>query len=190
MSGIIIGLLGPSGVGKSEIAAYMDAGYAASRYSLAAPVKEIAMSVFQLTYEQVYGSTSLKEAVDPRYGLSPREMFQRVGDAIRASLGDEIWIDGLLAALERDKPDLAVIEDVRFEHEASRILQAKGLVWKIESTFTASSTPETHPSETEWRTAGFTHAIPANGDLADLYHRVDGLASECRIFPRRRDSSL
>lgn len=115
----LVGLVGPAGAGKSSVADRLVGNYGANRYSLAAPLKEIARHAMGFSHEQVWGTQAEKEAVDPRYGFSPRWFLQRLGtEGFRAKLGRLVWVNELLRRVNRDAPGLAVVDDARFVSEA------------------------------------------------------------------------
>lgn len=118
---IVVGLLGRAGSGKSTAGAYLEKRYGARRYSFAAPLKDITKHVFAFSEAQVRGTQADKEAVDKRYGISPREALIRLGDGARHILWDAIWLDACLKRIFADKPKLAVIDDVRYPNEARAV---------------------------------------------------------------------
>jgi hypothetical protein len=177
----IIGLLGPAGSGKSSVAGHLAERYGAKRYSFAAPLKELAMRTLDLTHEQCWGTQSQKEAVDPRYGFSPRWFLQRLGtEGCRKTFGEAFWTEQTLAKIAREAPSLAVIEDVRFKNEASAILNfrnssGRGHVWRLEASERQTiELHSTHASEQEWAIAPFsTRLCPAAFGLEHLFALVD-----------------
>jgi hypothetical protein len=193
----IVGLMGPAGSGKSSVAAYLSARYGARRYSLASPLKEIARRALGFTDEQLYGTQEQKEAIDPRYGFSPRWFLQKLGtEGCRAVLGDDVWTRACLDAIRRDAPMLAVIEDVRFANEAAAICDVcvdligfdfHGRVWRLEPPRDVESRARAdkagaHASELEWLHAPYTHAIaPIERGLPALYALVDDVAAACNL---------
>ncbi len=184
-----IGLLGPAGAGKSSVAEYLERCYGAKRYSLAGPLKEIAMRTLDLTHDQCWGTQAQKETVDPRYGFSPRWFLQRLGtEGCRAVLGDKIWTQTCLTAISRDRVDFAVIEDVRFMNEAEAILfdtsyGRTGQVWRlVPPAQTDSIDTGTHASESEWRRAPFSREIVPNArGLKELFGLVDDACASLGI---------
>lgn len=180
---VIIGLLGPAGAGKSSVATHLVENYGATRYSLASPLKEIAMRTLDLTPEQVWGTQQQKETVDPRYGFTPRWFLQRLGtEGCRAVLGDSVWTDACLARITREAPRVAVIEDVRFVNEALAVTLAgygneavtSSSVWRMESPARETSADATHASEAEWVLAKYDQLIrPEKRGLDELSALVD-----------------
>lgn len=147
----VIALLGEAGSGKSTIAGHLAEKYGARRYMFSDLLKTIAMRTLELTREQCYGTQEQKEAIDPRYGFSPRWFLQRLGtEGIRNTLGRDFWIRATLAQIAMDAPALAVIEDTRFINEADAIRAAGGHVWYVRRPGERASTADqTHASEAE-----------------------------------------
>lgn len=185
----IIGILGPAGSGKTTVARYLVEKYGAVRYAFGDPLKEIAGRTLDFSHDQLYGSQEQKEAVDPRYGFSPRWFMQRLGtEGIRSVLGEDFWWKLCLERIFDEKPPLAVIDDVRFENEAEGILfagsqykQHPTYVWKLESAGQSSADPS-HPSEAEWEKAPYSHIVrPRERNLIALFDAVDDVATECEL---------
>ncbi len=189
---MIVGLLGPAGSGKSTIAAHLADRYNAQRYALAEPLKTLVMRSFEFTHNQCWGSQEDKETIDSRYNVSPRWMLQRIGtQGIRSVFGQDVWIDMLLARISKEHPPLAVIEDCRFVHEAQKILDAGGHVWRLESPDRETVADQTHASEAEWSSAPYDYIIaPAARSIPDLLRLADEACKKFVIFPKQRDMAL
>lgn len=158
----LLGLLGPAGAGKTTVAKFLVERYGATRYALAAPLKTLAQRVFGFSDAQLYGSQADKDAVDPRWGVSPREALQRLGtDGCREVLGPDVWLDALFRRIHAERPRFAVIDDVRFPNEARAIHAAGGRVWRFEREGVAIPPDTSHRSEREWREAPFDLCISA-----------------------------
>lgn len=166
---IILGLMGAAGSGKSTAAKYLEEQYGAKRYSFAEPLKELAMRTLDFTHEQCYGTQAEKEAIDPRYGFSSRWFMQHLGtEGCRAVFGDDFWTGFCLYRIERDAPDFAVIEDVRFADEAVAIrkgvrngMSFGGLIWRLDCPDRQSDADASHASEQGWIQAPFDLLISA-----------------------------
>ena len=100
--------------------------------------------MFLLSHNQVYGSGQEKEAVDDRWGVSPRYILQRVGtnlmrDQLAAaapelSMGKDatLWVRCFRLWLGRfNTPQKVVVPDVRFEDEAAFIRELGGTLIRI-----------------------------------------------------------
>lgn len=159
---LILGLLGPAGAGKSTVAEYLCKTYGARRFSFASPLKEMARRIWEFSDDQLFGTQAQKEAVDPRWNMSPRTALQKLGtDACRSILGPDIWVDATLRMIADIAPRVAVIDDVRFINEATKIRAAGGIIWRLECPNRVSSAGTVHPSEVEWAHAPFDRKIIA-----------------------------
>lgn len=146
MRPVIIGLLGKAGSGKTSVANYLEKKYDVKRVAFAAPLKRMAKDIWEFSDDQVYGEADVKEAVDLRWGVSPRVCMQRLGQAARDHLGDDCWI---LAALNSvDGPGVWVIEDVRYQNEVDTVAKL-GFVWRLHCEDSISHDQGTHLSESQ-----------------------------------------
>lgn len=156
----VIALCGPAGSGKSTVATHLVEKYGAVRYGFATPLKEMVKRALDFTDEQVYGTQEQKEAVDPRYGHSPRWFLQRIGtEGCRATFGEDFWTKQAIDTIYRQNPRLAVIEDMRFINESEAVLldpRINGFVWRLHPVADTISeayatSAGTHKSEEQWR---------------------------------------
>lgn len=77
MGEIIIGLVAPKRSGKDTAANYLCSSYGFKKYNFADPLKKGIAEIFGLSHEQLNGNN--KEVVDPFWGVTPRELFQKIG---------------------------------------------------------------------------------------------------------------
>lgn len=203
---ITIAVVGPAGAGKTSIAEHLEQVYGAKRYAFAHALKEIAKRTLDLSEEQVRGTQAQKEAVDPRYGFSPRWFLQRLGtEGVRTVLGEDFWTRMTIELIKRDAPTLAVIEDARFSNECAIVREGwqsvesnhfarhSGYVWRVlpPAGHSASTDDGTHASEREWRDAVCDAVIqPRAKGLPELFAHVDDICRTLHLFPVRRAVSL
>lgn len=76
---MIIGITGGRGHGKSTAANVLKKEFGFIEYSFAEPLKEICKQMFGLSDAQVYGDYEVKDKIDERLGVSPREILQKFG---------------------------------------------------------------------------------------------------------------
>lgn len=150
---MIIGFVGKNRVGKDTSADFLidvvkniDKNIEIKRYALADPIKDIARIMFNFSEEQLYGPD--KDIIDSRYGIKPRDFFQKFGTEIMQfdiynylpSLKNhipirEFWVKLLLqkvhTELEINSNKLIIITDVRGNHEARRIVENGGYLIQI-----------------------------------------------------------
>jgi len=94
----IIGLIGIKRSGKDTFADYIVEKYGYEKYSFAGPLKDACKIMFCLNNEQIDGN--LKEVIDPRFGISPRHMFQFMGTEVMRELfpkiSEKIYSKGII----------------------------------------------------------------------------------------------
>lgn len=176
----IIGISGRAGHGKDTCASFLPSTFV--RLAFADPLKDGVAVMFGFTHEQVRGS--LKEQIDPRYGVSPRQCMQWLGTEFgRKLIADNVWVRVMRSRLDdakaRGTPG-AIITDVRFPNEADAIREWGGEVWRVVRT-PAPPAVNPHPSETALDGYAFDRVVENVGTLEDLRNRViaafDGLAA-------------
>lgn len=138
-----VGVCGYKGAGKDTMATRLVERWGFERRALADPLKQAAAAIFGFTQDQLYGD--LKEAVDPYWNLSPRQVLQWLGtEGCREAVGgravesgawseDErngLWIRALDRAC-RGLPRV-VVPDVRYTNEAQFILDQGGLLVRVD----------------------------------------------------------
>lgn len=182
---ITIALLGPAGAGKTTVSEYLIERYDAKRYSLAGPLKQMVGSALGFTTEQMWGTQEQKEAIDPRYGHSPRWFLQKIGtEGCRATFGEDFWTKMCLEQIAREAPALAVIDDMRFVNEAEllRLFPRPGFhgyVWRLRPPADAEAKDRAaaagkHASEREWAVAPADIEIaPTKRGIPELLALVD-----------------
>lgn len=144
----IIGLSGPAGAGKSTLASLLEERLGFTRTSLAGPLKEIALQLDPIIHIVPNPLTDdpvvvrLSEAVE-KFGWDQakihfpevRRTLQRLGtEAGREYYGESHWVDlHFRRNVEgSDTERRVVIEDVRFDNEASYVRDLlNGIVVRI-----------------------------------------------------------
>lgn len=111
-------------------------------YSFAEPLKYIAVELFGINREQVYGSdeeknskTHLKWENMPfskkKGKMTSREFMQHFGTNICRNMHQTIWTDALVKTITTEEPLLAVVDDCRFENEIDAIHSMGGKVIRL-----------------------------------------------------------
>lgn len=154
------------------------------KYSFADSLKQVAISLFGLTYDQVYGteahkmqqvphlrwenmpgvntSLTLEAAIGEPRGLmyhaegpmTVRDFLQYFGTDICRKIYDSVWVDKCIRDIQEEEPLLAVIDDCRFENEIKAVQEAGGKVIGL----TRQPYEDSHSSE---------RIIEEHGDLVD-----------------------
>lgn len=190
---IIIGICGRKRHGKDSVGCVLYDQHGFMPTAFADPVKRVAMDVYGLSWDQCYGDGPEKEAIDPRWGLSPRAIMQLLGTEVGRSIHTDTWVKHTLSNIQsayegygfRWRNDRArefvhqwtsppvgwVITDVRFPNEAEAIRKVNGKVWKVVQPSLGISTDE-HPSETSVDQIVADLILTDQGTLADLRNQV------------------
>ena len=189
---MLIGLLGKKRVGKDTVAEYLIKKYNFIRYAFADPIKEIAKIMFNFSDEQLYGNQ--KEIIDPRWGISPRNFFQKFGTEmtqydiykhlprLREKIPPrEMWVvifqEWYRKKVEENPNIRVVISDVRFIHELNRIKELDGIIIRIiRPDIELKNQNETHLSEIENQDVVFDmidFTIINNSKIKSFHNKID-----------------
>ena len=182
---MIVGLCGAAGSGKSLVAEHLEKKYGAISRALADPLKEIVGRAFSLSGEQLYGTQEQKETVDPRYNVSPRWLFQRIGtEGIRYAFGEDIWVETLMKRARYDR--FTIVSDVRFINEAVLLQQEGAVIIRLVNTNRKSSADPKHQSEAEWTLCPYDYEIVHDGENVEtLLTPLDQICYKEGITPTK-----
>lgn len=114
------------------------------RASLAAPIKSGLAELLQLPKE-TFTDDDLKERVHPELGFTPRHLLQWLGtDIFREKFGKDVWLETLERQLRMQRPELAIVTDVRFQNELDYMKRMGAYIIQIHRDTGLS---DTHESE-------------------------------------------
>jgi hypothetical protein len=147
---IVIGLLGGRGAGKSTVGARLQYLTSAKQVAIASPIKRLTRELFGLTEAQVNGNQAAKDATDPLWQASPRELICRVGDALRLTYGRTFQVERAWDEIHAWPPPIAVVTDVRYVCEAEFLRERGAFLWRINYPQDITPPPVVHGSEREW----------------------------------------
>jgi cytidylate kinase len=121
----IIGLAGPAGVGKSFLAMKLKGITHGELFSFAANIR---MGLYIMGL-----SINYEDKRAPVYnGKSTRDLMKSLGTEWgREKVGQDIWVDLLMARIDQCDSHSAVIDDVRFPNEAQAIRKRGGVVIEL-----------------------------------------------------------
>ena len=165
---MIIGILGRSRVGKDTVAtALVSALGSAKIVRLSQPLKDAVRALYGFTEKQL--ETDAKEAVDLRYGITPRVAIQGLCGHIMKEHGVDFFTRRLYAnwgTPEVGAPAL-VIPDVRYAHDIAEIRRRGGIVVKITRDLAAAGYA-LHPWEAAIDTMEADVVLENSGSVAEL----------------------
>ena len=168
---LLIGLAGAKRVGKDVVASMLVDRHGYTQYALASPLKALCQDLFGLSDQQVHGR--LKEVLDTRYHLTPRQILQIVGTDCIRSISPTHWLDAFEAThVGADVGQKVVVSDVRFQNEVDTIKRLGGHVFLI--TRECCETCDRHVSEQQVHTLrGVDGTIRNTGTLQELKDQAE-----------------
>jgi hypothetical protein len=182
---MIIALHGTKRTGKSTSAAILKHKHGFREYALAEPMKAALKEAFGWLDEHMDGC--LKDAVDARWGISPRQALQAFGTefaqymleanypGFRKTTGRTLWVRRFLEDVYDPRHDW-VVPDVRFPHEIEYLREnADTDVVLVRLQNDSALNERNHESE--------RHEI--HGDYTVLADTTDALVEQARhVFDR------
>jgi len=180
----VVGLGCTAQVGKDTAAEYLEKIYPGKvkRVAFADKLKKITMELFGLSWEQCYGSQEIKETVDPRYDMTPREIMQGVGEKMRKVYPD-IWVDTVfnvtIPQWVEQGFDCFIISDVRYPNEGDKVHKEGGVVVKVTREGSGVTVGASHSSETAMQDyQDFDFVLNNSSSFEDYYQKLDKLMEE------------
>ena len=182
---MLIGLIGNKRVGKDTLADYLVKNYNFEKKSFGNPLKQACKIIFDFTDEQI--DTDLKEIVDKRWGISPRQCFQILGTEIFReylpnninefkNFKDDFWIIRFKIWYENNKNKNIIISDVRFLNESENLKKLGAKLIKIENINIKYI--DNHKSETENKKLKYDYLIKNNSSINEYYKNIDKLMNK------------
>jgi hypothetical protein len=182
---VLIGLVGFKGSGKSVVANALvtdatdkNGTKLWKKGAFAAPLKQGLHAMFGLSDAQLH-LAEYKEVVDPRYGVTPRQLMQVVGtDLLRHELVKHfpsvpnIWVSRMheFIATANAEGMNVVVEDVRFPEEVECIRKHGGKLVLVTrpSAEDGSGAKKQHESETYVGALPWDSLLVNNGSVSEL----------------------
>lgn len=121
MRRMIVGVTGKKGSGKSELARILVTRRGFTEATFASELKATARRLYGLSHEQVNGTQEEKEAIDPRWGLSARQILQRLGTNVGREVHPLTWIRALERVIDAEPHYPWVVPDARFQNEVESL---------------------------------------------------------------------
>lgn len=178
----IIGLLGRSRSGKDTFAHLLrihlrqEADYKVQR--LSTPIKQAASMLYGFSWDQIEHK---KEEVDPRWGITPREVFQHLTETTMQKMGHDFFSKSLFGDFDRGiaLSSHIIIPDVRYPHDLQWIRDRNGIVIKIER----EDLPVKHKCEDHIDQLEGDLKVENNGTIFDLNEKAAEVSA--KITPKK-----
>lgn len=167
----LLGLAGKARSGKDTVAEIMCRKHGFVRFAFADPVKLACQQIFGLSHEQTWHDDK-KEVVIPYWGMTPRKIFQTLGDCIKPQFGDDVWCKRFDMAYElvKDSDDV-VVTDCRYDAEANLLREQGGVIVEIRRGVGLVGSAGDHASERGLSSLP-DYVIENNGTLEELEAKV------------------
>jgi len=144
--------------------------------SFAAKLKEVAHQLYSwgglkrgIFYES---HRELKEVILPQLGLSPRQIWIDVGNKMR-EVYSNTWINFALYGVDAD---ILIITDLRFINEAEAVLEAGGILVKINRLGLPQGTDPAEVDLDSFSDHRWDYIINNNGSLQGLNVTIEEIA--------------
>jgi len=126
---MIVGISGKQFSGKTSAGEYIvrKTGGKVKRFSFAKKLKEVSCILLGCTLEQL-SDQEFKNTYNEHWGMTHGQFLQWFGTDVCRSKNDNIWVDLLMKEIGDCD---AVIDDVRFPNEAQAILDAGGVLIRL-----------------------------------------------------------
>lgn len=177
---LVIGIAGPAGTGKDTLAQAISSECHERELRrrilhFATPLKEACMALWGFTHTQVWNT---KDAVDPRWGFSPRQAMQAMGTDHARGMHPSPTVTRTRLILEELREsggvDVVAIPDLRFPDELEMIRELGGVSVWIERP--GAPRRYDHESETALldHVLTFDHRCLNTGDRVGWWSQVAG----------------
>jgi hypothetical protein len=172
---MLIGFTGKAGSGKDTAASIFNPR--AVFLSFADPIKKSSKILFNLSDDQLTDRI-LKETVDNRWNISPREIFQKIGTNMKL-VHNDVFIIGMKERIQQEinkGTEYIIITDARFENECKLIKELNGKIIKIiRNSSKLTSNTKLHESETQELDKYVDYNINNTGTLEELTRIIKNL---------------
>lgn len=181
----IIALCGLKRSGKDTVADILCDKYGYKNIKVAEGLKEMIKVAFTFTDEQL--ESDIKDEVDKRWGVTPRQVMQFMGTDVMQfqiqkllpNVGRSFWIQKLITThIDANPLQKYVISDMRFRHEYDMLSPYKPYVIRIERDSLSERSTDHHLSETSLDSIPCNEVFKNNGTISDIQTYVHRLISQ------------
>lgn len=177
----LIAISGKRRSGKSTLGDLLANKYRYIPRSLATPLKKMCRHYFDLSFDQTDGF--LKETVDTRYNMTPRQIMINMG-AFYRSIDQDFWVKQLFSEF-KDIPEIqlrtVVVTDVRFQNEMEWMKKHNAYKVRLERDEKYTGANIQDPSETEldsYTEWDYVLPVDKNRALIDLDHAAEQIHAQ------------
>jgi hypothetical protein len=166
---MIIGILGRSRVGKDTVANILckHLGQQALILRLSQPLKDAVQALYGFTHAQL--EQDEKDVIDPRFGLTPREVIQHICQDTMLRHGQDFFSRKMYFHEVPKHPNKTIIiPDVRYDHDIKMIHEQGGFLIKV----IRSHGPPKHPWEDPIDAMEGDHCVMNDTSIEELEAKI------------------
>jgi len=205
---MLIGISGKIGSGKDTVGNIIEMLAATNDPTVnweikkyAGKLKEIACILTGCTLEQLENQEFKKLQIGSDWGMTYRELLQKLGtEAMRNGLHENVWVNALYAdykakwvptgdsvaeedvSLEKEYPNW-IITDMRFPNEFDAVKVRDGITIRVNrDDQTKAVDVNAHSSENALDDHNFDYVIYNNGSMSDLITKVREILTQNQII--------
>jgi hypothetical protein len=147
----------------------------------AGKLKEIACILTGCTLEQLEDQEFKKLQIGPDWGMTYRELLQKLGtEAMRNGLHNNVWVNALYADYTNQN---WIITDMRFPNEFDAVKSRDGITIRVNRTNRWNKPQDIeHASETALDNHEFDYVINNTGSMSDLILKVREILTQNQII--------
>ena len=142
---MLIAFCGPKRSGKDTCSNYIVDKYGFKRLSFADRIRKVANVLYNLS-DDFDWDINKEDPCAILGGNSRRYVMQSIGEAMKPTLGRNIWINSVMSGKDFDRRDY-VLTDLRFPEELYFIQRNNGLIVYLQRTANVHVEKDTHVSE-------------------------------------------
>jgi len=186
---MLIGLTGKAGSGKDTVGDYLVEKHKFESAAFADHLKDVTALAFGIDKKH-FQNQELKTIVHPTFGITPREMIQKVGtECFRAHFDDDFWVKHIdmlyKEMLEEDKN--FIVTDCRFDNEVMWVRNNGGVIINVSNSKVNDNVLNGHASELGIDKDLIDYTITNDSTIEMLYTNLDKLCKEIEESYGRSD---
>lgn len=169
----LVGIHGKPHTGKDTFANTL-VRYGFKRVGPGDFVKKAAAAMFDIDIENFY-IEELKDAYDPYWQMTHREMLQFVGkESSRDVFGEDFWMRHVARAFNvlPDTEPGFVLPDIRYQNEVEWVKDRGGVILYIKRDVRVEASNETHPADQGLPESIADVVIENNGTIKELHDKA------------------
>ena len=178
---MLIGVSGKARSGKDTAAKILFLQEGFMRLAIADPVKDTAAALWGVDPQDFHDDT-LKDVIEPRWGITRRHMMQKIGEMVKVNMGEQFWMlhwFNRYSLIGEMHP--VVVTDIRFDYEAERIIQLGGTIIEIVRDGSGlSGSDANHVSEQGIRRDLISHTLENHAHMDDFKTNLMALVQKIR----------